>query len=181
MKKQSSAWAKAHISELRKRFGNLPIVDSTEDLLVIPNSMDIAKAVPGDPANCAMSQSCKRLYGSIAVVFFRDRAYIDLPNEKGEREIRRFMNSPALKQAILQFDKTGVFPLSGFRLKRVPKAQSFKHKARLMREYAKKIAAGHVPRRVAANKKATATKKAWALEGVRSGQGLSYVVRKARA
>lgn len=101
---------------LERFFRGLPVKEAEMPLLVVAEKSDVANATPGDPANCAMSQACKRLYNSTAVVFFRSIAYVDLPDENGERAVHRFVLNGVTRENIIEFDRTGEFPAGGFRL-----------------------------------------------------------------
>jgi hypothetical protein len=101
---------------IKRMWGNLPIVDAKEPLVISVEQEDIESAVPQDPENCALSQACKRLYESRYVMFLRSKAYIDLPTRTGKRQIERFTLSQETSEAIKIFDLTGKSPEAGFKL-----------------------------------------------------------------
>ena len=68
--------AKAPLNELKRFFGNLPVVDAKENLRIFVNDDDVHGAKRRDPKNCVLARACCRLYGSNAVAFFRMTAYL---------------------------------------------------------------------------------------------------------
>jgi hypothetical protein len=99
-----------------RMFEGLQIVDAKKELRVFVNKTDTANAIKKDPANCAFSNACRRLYGTRAVVFFRTLAYVELPNGRGGTRIERFYLTDKTRELIAKFDKTGKFSPDGYAL-----------------------------------------------------------------
>jgi hypothetical protein len=100
----------------QRYFEGLPVIDAKEPLRVFVNESDIKKARPQNPKQCVYAQACKRLFGARTVVFLRTTAYVDLPNEKGNRFVNRFTLHRTTGEAIQHFDKTGEAHPGGFLL-----------------------------------------------------------------
>lgn len=161
---------------LKGYFGNIPVIDAKENLLVIPNGTDVKRAKRGDPSNCALSQACKRAYNSKAVLFLRSQAYIDLPSSHGNRRIYRFTLGRETREAIAEFDKTGTFPEKGFRLAAPSAGKRMKALRAYFRKYAKAVKNGtRKPKKRAGSRK---SRVMLSLQGVRDGSG---VVGQAKA
>lgn len=96
---------------LEQVFGDLPIVDAYAPLRIMVTPADVKGSKKKDPANCALSRACRRQFGSSKVLFFRSKAYVDLPNEDGELEVNRFYLLHKHREAIIHFDKTGEMTL----------------------------------------------------------------------
>lgn len=103
--------------EYERLWGSTPVVDADADLIVVVNEYDIEEGDPQDPTNCAFSRACKRMFNSQAVMFLRGRAYIDLPDEKGGRVVKRFQISAPARELIADFDRRKEVPSGGFLLK----------------------------------------------------------------
>lgn len=169
-----------HEKEVMDRFfRGLVVEEADSSILIVADSADASKAEQGDPENCALAQACKRLFNSTAVLFFRRVAYIDVPNAKGERVVKRFVISQTTRDAIVHFDRTGEFPPGGFTLvppqpsqtlERQNEDQKRRHQAALRGE------------RVAKPNGRSATRSdPLSLEGVRSGTGMVHFSPKPAA
>lgn len=102
---------------------NRKVVDAIADLRVFANREDIDGADRNNICECVFARACRRLFGSTAVVFFLNVAYVDLPDEDGTHRINRFMLSAAMRRRIVEFDKTGVAHPGGFILRAPSKSQ----------------------------------------------------------
>lgn len=109
-------------SELKRFFGDLEIVEAVTPLHLQPQRCDIETAKRDDPANCAFSRACQRMYGSSVVLFFGTVAYVDLLDEHGERKIHRFRIERTAREFIKAFDAGGDVKPGGFRLAPPPPA-----------------------------------------------------------
>lgn len=114
--------------EMKRLWGDFPVVDASSELRVFPNAKDIHDGRPKDPTNCAFSQACKRLYGSSKVMFLRNVAYVDLPQADGSRRVERFMLTQPMRRLIEEFDQTGVASPGGYVLR--PPTPSFTFEGR---------------------------------------------------
>jgi hypothetical protein len=102
-------------AEINRIWGDTPVVDAENDLRVIIQPCDVAKATPKDPSCCVFAQACKRAMGSKKVLFLRTVAYVELPNESGDIRVERFFLPPEMKSLIADFDKgKEVLPKAGF-------------------------------------------------------------------
>jgi hypothetical protein len=111
-------------AEVRRIIGTYPIVEATADILIYVNAGDAAGAIPGDPNNCVFAKACKRSYGSRGVLFFPTVAYIDMPNEEGERVIFRARVKEKTRQAIEALDVLGDRYEGTFRLYAMPPSET---------------------------------------------------------
>jgi hypothetical protein len=100
--------SKEQAEALVRLYGNLPIEDAIANLLITVAEPDKIGAVMRDPENCVLAKTCKRLFGSSKVVFFKRFSYVDLPNEEGTRTIYRFENTTKIQAALVRYeDKSG--------------------------------------------------------------------------
>lgn len=169
--------SKAQAEVLGRFFEGLPVKDAQKPLLIVADKRDARGAVPGDPHQCVIARACGRLFNSSALVILRWAAYVDLPNEKGERELLRFHVPPPTRRAIVEFDKTGVFPPGGFELR--PFCKSLKLDASRQRDKRRRTAilkGAHKPR---ASRRQPEHEDILTLEGVRSGTGMVHFTKKA--
>jgi len=153
-------------------FGGLPVIDATESLRIFVNREDIETASPKDPEACVYAQACRRLYGSNTVVFLRTKAYIDLPDEKGNRAVHRFDLGAKVRAQIRLFDQTGEASPGGFLLSAPSPTQTLDYQ----REYTKikraRKALGITPKRRAAISGYTTIHGK--LDEVRNGRGMVH-------
>lgn len=111
---------------VRRTLGNLPVVDAADSLRIFVSPADIASAKRKDTAQCVLANACKRAFGSSKVLFFRTRAYVELPDKKGKRRIERFAASRDVRKLIETFDRGGkVKADSGFVLSAITPGRSF--------------------------------------------------------
>jgi hypothetical protein len=101
-------------SKGHRMFEGIPVVEAKKELRVFINSDDIKTAIRKDPAHCAFSNACRRLFGSHSVVFFRTVAYVELPDGKGSTRIERFALTKETKRLIIKFDRTGKASTDGY-------------------------------------------------------------------
>lgn len=109
---------------LKRVFGDLEVVEATAPLHLQPQRCDIDTAERDDPANCAFSRACQRMYGSSVVLFFGTVAYVDLLDEHGERKIFRFSIGQAARDFIKAFDAGEDVKPGGFRLSPPPPGET---------------------------------------------------------
>lgn len=102
--------------EVHRFFRGLPVVDAEDTLRIVVSRQDIKSATRLDPNNCVFAQACRRLFNSHAVLFLRRTAYVELPNEKGIRQVNRYVISGDTAAKIAHFDKTGEAAEGGFLL-----------------------------------------------------------------
>jgi len=94
--------------ELRKVFGDLPVVDATRSIQLWPTDKDFAVATPCDPYNCGFKRAATRMCGARAAVVFQSAAYFDHLGPDGVRRIYRYVPKTAARTGITVFDDDGV-------------------------------------------------------------------------
>lgn len=99
--------------EIQRKWGDTPVVDATEPLRVIVQPEDAAGAKQKDPARCGFARACQRLFGATKVQFHRTVAFVELPDEDGNRRVERFMMGERMRDVIAAFDKGEGFPMEG--------------------------------------------------------------------
>lgn len=107
---------------LTRYFNGLRVVEATEALHIQPQRCDIETAERDDPANCAFSRACQRMYDSSVVLFFGTVAYVDLLDPDGDRRVHRFRIDPRAQAFIKAFDAGDDVKPGGFRLTPPPPA-----------------------------------------------------------
>lgn len=169
-KRNGQGRSKAQNEVLDRFFKGLPVKEATTPLYIVANSQDAKRAVQGDPEACALAQSCKRLFDSTAALFFRSRAYIDLPDTKGKRAVHRFRLTQETRDAIIEFDATGEFPPGGFVLLPFQPSQTLDAQRATERRRKDAVLKGEAlkPR---GTKPGVKRDDVLAVEGVRSGTG----------
>lgn len=155
-------------------FDGLPVIDATENLRIFVDAADISKAERLNPNNCIFARACKRLYGSRAIVFLRTKAYVDLPDANGVRQINRFVIPRHTQAKIIKFDQTGQGAEGGFLLNAPPPSQTMEKMKEYSRNWKERVAAGHEPRRRAQVKGVNV--RVGTLEGVRDGRGMVHFI-----
>lgn len=163
---------------LDRFFEGLPVEEADAQLIVMASEGDAKGAERSDPANCALARACKRLYDSTAVLFFRTRAYIDLPNEKGKRVVKRFLLSDSARAAVVRFDRTGEFPPAGFVLAPPTKSQRLEYNRKQNKQRRDAVLRGE-REAPTPNGVASVRGESLAFEGVRSGTGMVHFSPKA--
>ena len=106
-----------HHKILKRFFGGLPVVDSKQELRVFANDSDVDEATPKDPQHCVFANACRRQFGSHKVAFFKHIAYVELPDNKGNKRIERFTLPNVTTRSIIEFDKTGKANPGGYFLR----------------------------------------------------------------
>lgn len=164
-------------TEVRKIFGDLPIVEAKTDFIVYVTADEQMKSVRGDPQNCMFSNACKRAFGSKGVLFFPTVAYVDMvdPADASRRIVMRFRLTGETRERLEAFDRgEGGVREATFLLKSVPKSQTLEHhrvkgrnRMRLLRQGVTKPS----EKRRAAAQKGHATRRNKLLMGVRDGHG----------
>lgn len=91
----------------RETFDGLPIVDAEADMIVVVRNEDIKRARGNekDAEKCALAKACARDFGSTKAAFFRTVAYIELPDENGNRRVVRFILGRAAAEIVRAFDR----------------------------------------------------------------------------
>lgn len=114
-KKEKSEWTgngKSILPELRRIYGNQPVVDAKYDIRIVISEQDIQKSIPKDFYHCVFAQACIRLFKAVKPRLLRTTAYISLPNEKGDYRVERFIISNEGRKMIADFDR-GIMPTPG--------------------------------------------------------------------
>jgi hypothetical protein len=180
--------------EVRSIFGDLPIIEAPADVLLLVTAAEHDRGRRGDPNKCMFSRACKRAYGSKAVLFYPNVAYIDMvdptlePGEPSRRVVMRFQLPARTKRQLEAFDQgtDEGFEMT-FLLKGVSPAatRAAKIQAERVRKERAKLAAkaeadgvelepAELKRRAvlaARARKGHETRRAHALLGIRSGHG----------
>ena len=111
-------------SRIKRLWGNLDVVDASENLRVIIQPEDVNNAIRGDAACCVFAQACKRIFKSTKVLFYRTCAYVELPGDNGVHHIERFYMTRSMRQLVEAFDQGNqVIPEAGFLLKAPSKSK----------------------------------------------------------
>ena len=163
-------------SDLRKVFGDLPLIEADGSLLVYISRDEIDNSVRGDPRNCMFANACKRAFGARAVLFYPTVAYVDTLDEDGERVVMRFRVTAKTRQAIEKFDAQPEQSQveAAFWLRRMPKGKRLKRQNADKRRWSQELREGtrkKDPDKQASSKEAAATRKENALMGLRVGSG----------
>jgi hypothetical protein len=105
-------------TEIRRLWGDTPVVDAQKELRLFIIPADVEAATPKDPAHCVFAVACFRALGSKKVLFFRSVAYVELPQEDGSLRVERFVLPQAMRDLVADFDRgKGVIPRGGFLLR----------------------------------------------------------------
>jgi hypothetical protein len=156
----------------KRSSAGIPIVDAKNALRVFINADDIKTAVRKDPAHCAFSNACRRLFGSHSVVFFRTLAYVELPSGKRGRRIERFTLTDETRRLIVAFDRRGKISEDGYAL--LPPSKSMTLEGRMEKDRTYRESGG---KRAAEEKRAgRPVKKEPA--GIRSGKGIVQFITR---
>lgn len=91
----------------RETFDGLPIVDADADFSLIVRTRDLkaAKGNEKDAANCILAKACANQVGATTVAFFRSVAYLDLPDDNGNRRVVRYLLDESAAAIVSAFDK----------------------------------------------------------------------------
>jgi hypothetical protein len=165
------------IKEIRKLFGEFPVIDASSDMLVYVNLEDQELGVPGDPSNCMFSRACKRAFGSQGVLFYPTVAYVDMldPSDNSQRVVMRFLLPKKTRQRLERFEWDRNHTIEAtFLLKAVPKTKRTVERRKFERKRQTDLKSGKRqidPKRSAAAKRAHKDKAYDRLLGIRSGSG----------
>lgn len=97
-----------------KYFAGMPLKEAEADLYIHITAEEAVGGAPGDPENCAIAMSCRRVFGSTAVVIMRSIAYVDL-----EGTVYRFQVPKATLEKIIRPIDAGLTAEPGmYRLKK---------------------------------------------------------------
>lgn len=165
-----------------REWGGIEVIDAVKELRVMVLPEDVEGATPKDPGCCVFARACKRCFQSTKVMFFRTRAYVELPDADGKLRVERFMLSREMRRLIADFDTgKGVVPKGGFILSPPPPSRSLN--GRPPKSAAEMIHNAEICRRSRERKKILGTASdplasAWSVDGlVRSGEGAVHFTR----
>lgn len=82
------------------------IKDATEPLTVAPTKADARKAVKGDPGNCVLACTIRRILDTDNVLVFRRVAYV----KHSSRTVRKYTLGSQSASVTEAFDQSGSFP-----------------------------------------------------------------------
>lgn len=159
-------------NDLRETFGDLPLIEARDSMIVYVSKQDIATAVRGDPRNCVFARSCQRAFGSRAVLFYPTVAYVDMLDEEGERVVMRFRVNGKTREQVERFDREEDVLEATFKLQPISKTQTLTYKSKKRKARDKALADGtHEvnPLRVEGTRKGWQTRRNKALMGLRLG------------
>jgi hypothetical protein len=92
-------------SYLQRTFGDLPVVDATDDLRVPITASALGRSKRKDPEHCMFAEACRDVLKSSAAVFFKTTAYVDVVGKDGVRRVERFTLTPEMRDLIERFDR----------------------------------------------------------------------------
>lgn len=92
-------------------------------LIVSPTKEDEKNACPTNPYQCVLAQWGRRVSGGAPAQIGRDKAIIPMM-VKGRLKMFRCKVPTATREAIDEYDRTGVFPLGGFVFKGIPPSET---------------------------------------------------------
>jgi hypothetical protein len=117
-------------NEIERHWGDVPVVDATQELRVFIQPEDVASATRKDPGACVFANACKRQFAATKVLFLKEVAYVELPTRTGERRVERFRMTPAMRGLVENFDRgKPVDGVAGFELKPMKPSETFVGKA----------------------------------------------------
>jgi hypothetical protein len=103
--------------EIERAWGDVPVVDAKAPLRVLITQEDLDGAIADDPALCLFARACMRTFHSRKVLFFREVAFVELPDELGHLRVERFIMGQAMRDVIASFDRgEPIIPEAGFTL-----------------------------------------------------------------
>lgn len=103
--------------------GNYRVVEADTPVVVLVTEKDVEHAIPHDPRNCAIAESCRRL-GAREAVVGASVAYIVRQTPEGEWVAVKYTVPKGTRRAIDRFDVSGVMPAKGFRLSPVKPSET---------------------------------------------------------
>lgn len=113
---------------IQRTWGDVPVLDATENLRVFILPEDATSAVRKDPGCCVFARACQRTFGATKVLFFRRVAYVELPDSAGKKRVERFFMDKGMRKLVEAFDSgKGVIPEGGFLLKAPSPGMTFEH------------------------------------------------------
>jgi hypothetical protein len=117
--------------EIRRRWGDMDVVDAKSDLRVFITPEDVAGATRKDPAYCVFARACRRTFHAAKVLFFRGVAYVELPDSSGRKKVERFRMGEKMRDLIAAFDRgETVIPEAGFLLRAPSRSKSLESERR---------------------------------------------------
>jgi hypothetical protein len=96
---------KSFNKEFQRRWKGLPLHDATDVLRLVVTTDDIATATQGAPGCCALANCCSRSFQSGAVAFYRQKAFVELPDGEGGLRVERYDLHPRTRDFIVAFDE----------------------------------------------------------------------------
>ncbi|CEF48270.1 unnamed protein product [uncultured bacterium] len=123
--------------EIRRIWGDMPVLDATTNLRVFILPEDVQAASPKDPADCVFARACRRTFHATKVLFFRSVAYVELPDGNGVHRVERFIIGESMRGLIQAFDRgEKVIPEAGFVLKAPTPGETLNSELKRRRERA---------------------------------------------
>jgi len=127
------------LRQVREVFGDsLEIIDALWPIRIQPTPEDVKGAVAKDPDNCVFARTCKRMFGSTALRFWKGCAYADMIEEDGIRKINRFLVTKKVRMQTAAFDRGDPLPIGqAIVLWPPPKHQRLTERRKQARRYRK--------------------------------------------
>jgi hypothetical protein len=94
------------VQMLKRVFQGMEVLDAKANIIINAKAEDFEGAHPNDLENCVFARACHRLYDSTTMVFMATLAYVDLPDENGNRKVYRFQLGEKFKAAIKEYDES---------------------------------------------------------------------------
>lgn len=87
-----------------------PVIEMEKPFLIMVNQRDTKGAVRDDCRQCVFAKAATRFAAGGAAAFMSEVAYLPLRDAKGRGYIGKFSLPHAMREAIRDFDATGLFP-----------------------------------------------------------------------
>ncbi len=94
-------------SVIRRTFGGLPMVDAKADFTLMIRTSNVKSAAghEKDASNCILAKACQQQIGASIVAFFRQVAYLELPDSRGNSRVVRYMLDADTSAIVAAFDR----------------------------------------------------------------------------
>lgn len=131
-------------ARLQGWFGDIPVKEARTDLPIQPSKLDIKRAKKNDPRCCIFANTCKRMYGSELVLFFKRYSYVDMLDPNGRRVVYRYENPENVRSAIVNFDNKTVAQLGDFTIRAPAKSRTLKARSTYKKSSKPRVAGSKV-------------------------------------
>jgi hypothetical protein len=90
---------------MHRAFEGTPVRDAKVDLRVMLVPEDFDGAVRNDPAFCLFARASMRIYRTDMALFYKQFAYLKLPDDEGIEHVERFVIGQTMRDIIAAFDR----------------------------------------------------------------------------